>query len=420
MTEVALPAELEPGSLVDEYRIEAIAGRGGMGVVYRATEERLGRPVALKVIAPGLADDEAFRERFVREAALAGGIDHPNVVPVYAAGEVDGRLFIAMRWVDGDDLRALVERDGPLNPARAVEVVAAVAAALDAAHHRGLVHRDVKPANILVGEHVYLGDFGLARAAAQDRERGVTKTGQFVGTVEYIAPEQVLGRPATPATDVYTLGCVLFFALTGRHPFGVRSEYEMMTAHLEEGAPRITDTVPSAPAALDAVVARALEKAPEDRFASAGDLAVAARSALSSSPSAIAAPQPAPKRRRRRREAPMEQPRSSGGPRRRGRVIAVACVATVAAGAGAFFVTSGGEGDGDAEIRQAPDRQSAVAAQSRAAAPIASIPVGEGPEGIAAEGDAVWVTDSRANSLVRVDARSNALIGGRAAGRRRS
>ena len=409
MTDVALPAELEPGSHVDEYRIEALAGRGGMGVVYRATDERLGRAVALKVIAPGLAGDEAFRERFARESALAGAIDHPNVIPVYAAGEADGRLFLAMRWVDGDDLRALVDRDGPLDPVRAVEIVGAVAQALDAAHRRGLVHRDVKPANILVGEHVYLGDFGLARDAANDPEGGLTKTGQFVGTVEYIAPEQVLGRPVTAATDVYTLGCVLFFALTGGSPFGARSDYEMMTAHLEEEPPCAAAQVSTVPAALDSVIARALAKDPEDRFASAGDLALAARSALSSSPSALFAVTRAA-RRPRRRETPKASSTATG---RRGRLVAVAGVTLVAAAAGAFAVAGGGGDDGGGGARaakQAPVAQSAVA-QPRAAAAIASIPVGEGPEGIAADGDAVWVGDSRTNTLARIDARSNSLIG---------
>jgi DNA-binding beta-propeller fold protein YncE len=425
MTDVALPAELEPGSRIDEYRIEALAGRGGMGVVYRATEERLGRPVALKVITPGLAGDEAFRERFVRESAMAGAIDHPNVIPVYGAGEADGRLFLAMRWVDGDDLRELVERDGALDPARAVEVVAAVGEALDAAHRRGLVHRDVKPANILVGEHVYLGDFGLARDAADDSERGVTKTGQFVGTVEWVAPEQVLGRPATAATDVYGLGCVLFFALTGRSPFGARSDYEMMTAHLNEAPPRVVDLVADLPAALDAVVARALEKDPDDRFASAGDLAVAARSALTSSPSTVLAAKP-PK------PPKPKKPAATGG-RRRGPIAAAAGLTLIAAAAGAFALTSGGSNPAPARPAPTPaaaanggvaETAASVAAVAKnaitaatkpasagPAAPIASIPVGNGPEGIAAGGDAIWVANSQDDTLMRIDPRTNQPVG---------
>jgi serine/threonine-protein kinase len=401
-----------------------------MGVVYRATQERLGRPVALKVIAPGLAGDEAFRERFVRESALAGAIDHPNVVPVYGAGEADGRLYLAMRWVDGDDLRELVERDGALEPARAVEVVAAVAEALDAAHRRGLVHRDVKPANILVGEHVYLGDFGLARDAADDRERGVTKTGQFVGTVEYVAPEQVLGKPASAATDVYGLGCVLFFALTGRSPFAQRSDYEMMTAHLNEAPPRVSDHVPSVPAALDAVAARALEKDPADRFASAADLAVAARSALTSSPGEAAAAAPKPSRRRARRAASAAPAKARPAPSRRRRApLAVAGIALVAAAAGAFALTSGGDGDDPratapaaqvaadaagvtaAAKEVATAAKGAVVAELRPAAPVASVPVGDGPEGIAVDGDDVWVTNSRDDTLVRIDPSRNAVAG---------
>src|SRR5215211_5249146 len=267
MTDLASITDLEPGALVGEYRLEAVAGRGGMGVVYRAVQEPLGRRVALKVIAPAFASHDAFRERFVRESALASAIDHPNIVPVYGAGEADGRLFIAMRWVEGRDLRALVADHGPLEPASAAEIVASVAGALDAAHRRGLVHRDVKPANVMVGEHVYLGHFGLARQVTSDDGDAVTKTGQFVGTVEYVAPEQVLGQPATAATDIYGLGCVLFFALTGRAPFEGRSEYETMTAHLSEPPPQVTEHVASAPAALDVVVARALAKDPADRFA---------------------------------------------------------------------------------------------------------------------------------------------------------
>jgi YVTN family beta-propeller protein len=415
MTVVAQPAELEPGSLVDEYRIEALAGRGGMGVVYRAMQERLGRRVAHKVITPALAGDEAFRERFARESAMASAIDHPNVVPVYRAGEADGRLYLAMRWVDGDDLRDLVERDGALEPARAVQVVAAVAEALDAAHRGGLVHRDVKPANILVGEHVYLGDFGLARDAADDRQRGVTKTGQFVGTVEYVAPEQVLGKPASAATDVYGLGCVLFFALTGRSPFGERSDYEMMTAHLNEAPPRVVDQVPSVPAALDAVVARALEKDPADRFASAADFAVAARSALSSAPGEAPAAAPKPSRRRARRAPSATPANARAAGRRRRAPIAVAGVALLAAAAGAFAITSSRDG-GDAGVTAAARAdgsaaKGAVVAPPRPAVPVASVPVGDGPEGIAADGDDVWVTNSRDDTLVRVDPRRDAVAG---------
>jgi YVTN family beta-propeller protein len=415
MTHLASITDPEPGALLGDYRIEAVAGRGGMGVVYRAVQEPLGRRVALKVIAPALASDDAFRDRFVRESAMAGAIDHPNVVPVYGAGEVDGRLFMAMRWVEGQDLRALVADRGPLEPGSAVEIVASVAGALGAAHRRGLVHRDVKPANVLVGEHVYLGDFGLTRQVTSDDGGAVTKTGQFVGTVEYVAPEQVLGEPATPATDVYGLGCVLFFALTGRAPFEANSEYETMTAHLSEPPPRVTQHVASAPAALDVVVARALAKDPADRFATAEDLAVAARGALTSS-ALHAAPGAASQPRRRSRggtpaAAPgPRRPAAAGGRRKRGLVFAAGVAVLLAAGAaGIVAATGGGDTTGDAGARAANGAR-AVAA-TRAATAVASIPVGRGPEGVAADDEAVWVGNARDDTLARIDPARNALDG---------
>jgi DNA-binding beta-propeller fold protein YncE len=412
MTRLASLTDLEPGALLGEYRIEAIAGRGGMGVVYRAVQEPLGRRVALKVIAPAFASNDAFRDRFVRESALAAAIDHPNVMPMYGAGEADGRLFMAMRWVEGQDLRALVADRGRLEPAAAAEIVASVAGALDAAHRRGLVHRDVKPANVMIGEHVYLGDFGLARQVSSDDGRAVTKTGQFVGTVEYVAPEQVLGEPATAATDIYGLGCVLFFALTGRAPFAGRSEYETMTAHLSERPPRVTEHVGSAPAALDAVVARALAKDPADRFATAQDLAAAARGALASS-AVQAAPAPAARRRRSRSRAASAAPRptphpAASGRRKRGLALAVGVAVLLAAGGG-LVAASGGQTAGDADAGAGTAARTVGGA--RAAAPVASIPVGRGPEGVAFAEGSVWVGNARADTLSRIDPRRNKVDG---------
>src|ERR671934_63624 len=211
-------AELPVGSEFAGYRIEEVAARGGMGVVYRATQLRLGRTVALKLVTPTLARDESFRERFRREWMVAASIDHPNVIPVYEAGEEGDALFIAMRWVEGTDLRELID-SGALDPARAIHLVAQVASALDAAHARDLIHRDVKPANVLVTaeDHVYLTDFGLTKHASSIS--GLTRTGQWVGTVDYTAPEQIEGAPVTARTDVYSLGCVLFEALTGQTPY---------------------------------------------------------------------------------------------------------------------------------------------------------------------------------------------------------
>ena len=259
------------GSEIAGYRIVSLLARGGMGEVYLAEHAGLQRRVALKVLAPEFAEEPGFRERFVRESRMAASLDHPNVVPIYEAGEAEGRLFIAMRYVEGTDLRALIRRQGPLEPSRAVAVVAQVADALDAAHRKGLVHRDVKPANILIArdgregvEHVYLSDFGLTKRAAS--ESGVTGTGQFVGTLDYAAPEQFEGRPVDARTDVYSLGCVLYESLVGRPPFRRETDAEVMYAHLLEEPPRPSAERPDLPAGLDEVVAKAMAKRPGDRY----------------------------------------------------------------------------------------------------------------------------------------------------------
>ena len=256
------------GAHIAGCRIESVAGRGGMGIVYRATQLSLGRPVALKLIAPEHAADAGFRERFQRESRMAAAIDHPNVIPVYEAGEEDGRLYLVMRWVAGTDLHRLLRAEGRLEPARAAALVNQVAGALDAAHAAGLVHRDVKPANVLLsGDHAYLADFGLTRFAGADT---LTTDGHFLGTVDYMAPEQFHPGPNDARADVYALGCVLFAALTGRPPFIRETVPATMLAHLHDPPPRASDT-PGVPRDFDRVLARALAKAPEDRFPSAGD-----------------------------------------------------------------------------------------------------------------------------------------------------
>ncbi len=274
--------DLAPGTVIAGCRIEAVAGRGGMGVIYRATEVGLGRPVALKLIAPDRAADEGFRERFARESRLTASLDHPNVIPIYAAGEEDGRLYLVMRYVAGTDLQAALAARGRLDPARAVAIVRQVAAALDAAHATGLVHRDVKPANVLLGgepghEHVYLSDFGIVRAPAGDTK--LTDSGDWVGTVDFMAPEQLQGHRTDARTDVYGLGGVLYTALTGAVPYPRETAPATMLAHMTEPPPR-----PSAhadlPVDLDGVVARAMAKEPQARFPSAGDLAAAATAAI--------------------------------------------------------------------------------------------------------------------------------------------
>ena len=259
-------------------RIEAVAGRGGMGVVYRATQLGLDRAVALKLVAPERAADANFRARFEREARVAAAIEHPNVIPVYGAGEEDGRLYLLMRWVPGTDLQALIRRSGRLGHVHAATIVAQVAAGLDAAHAVGLVHRDVKPANVLLGGedgsgHVYLSDFGLTLDPSADTR--VTDSGEWFGTVDFMAPEQFEGdRPGT-RTDVYALGCVLYAALTGEPPFPRASVPGTILAHLNDPPPRPSATA-GVPQAFDGVVARALAKRPSDRYRSAGELASAA------------------------------------------------------------------------------------------------------------------------------------------------
>jgi serine/threonine protein kinase/DNA-binding beta-propeller fold protein YncE len=276
-------AEISIGSVLGGYRIEGVAGEGGMGRVYRATQIGLNRHVALKVIMPELAHEEDFRTRFTREAELSASIDHPNVIPVYEAGEADGRLFIAMRWVDGTDLRSVILREGGLDPARALAIVEQVAAALDAAHRGGLVHRDVKPANVMLTsthgqEHVYLTDFGLTKRA--ESVVALTRTGAFVGTPDYMPPEQIQGQRADARTDVYALGCLLFHALTAHPPYDRDTEIAKMYAHLHDPPPSVVAVAPQTPAGLDVVIARALAKQPDERYPSAGDLARAARAAL--------------------------------------------------------------------------------------------------------------------------------------------
>ena len=261
--------ELAPGEEFAGCRIEAVAGRGGMGVVYRATELSLGRPVALKLLTPERAGDQAFRDRFQRESRMAAAIDHPNVIPVYAAGEHDGSLYLVMRYVGGTDLHALLRERGALEPELAAELVAQVGAALDAAHAAGLVHRDVKPANVLLaGDHAYLSDFGLTRLARSETQ--LTESGQWLGTVEYCSPEQLRGERTDARADVYSLGCVLYAALTGRPPFAHGTVPATMLAHLHE-EPR-PPSERDAPREFDRVIARALAKDPAHRYPSTGDL----------------------------------------------------------------------------------------------------------------------------------------------------
>jgi len=273
----AVAASFTPGSRVAGYRLEQQIGAGGMAVVFRAVDERLGRRVALKLLAPALSADEAFRQRFIRESRAAAAVDDPHIIPVYEAGEADGVLFIAMRYVPGGDVRTLVSRHGPMPVARVGAIIFSVASALDAAHAAGLIHRDVKPANILVDvrpdrpDHVYLSDFGLSKGAMSSS--GLTGTGQFLGTVDYCAPEQIEGRPADGRADQYALACTAFELLAGTAPFRREQATATIWAHMSEPPPRLTGLRPDLPPAVDQVFGRALAKAPAYRYASCREFA---------------------------------------------------------------------------------------------------------------------------------------------------
>ena len=279
---------LRPGSRVAGYLLADLVGVGGMAVVFRAHDEGLGRTVALKVLAGNLAGDQAARERFTREARTVANVEHPHIIPVYAAGQADGLLYIAMRFVDGSDLHALIQSGGPLPPRRAAAFVSDMASALDAAHAVGVVHRDVKPANVLVDaqpgrpEHAYLTDFGVARVIRSTG--GLTIAGQFIGTPNYGAPEQISGALVDGRTDQYALACVAYELLTGSVPFKREDPMMVLYAHAYADPPRLTAARPDLPAAVDAVLTRGLAKQPGQRYDTCGDFADALREALGLDP----------------------------------------------------------------------------------------------------------------------------------------
>ncbi|MFF8606948.1 serine/threonine-protein kinase [Streptomyces sp. NPDC015346] len=284
-----LPAGRESGLVgkqIAGYVVQAEIGRGGMAVVYRARDVRLDRTVALKLLAPELARNDTFRKRFAHESRVAAAIDHPHIVPVFEAGETEGVLYIAMRYVPGQDLRALLDREGALAPVKAGRIAVQVASALDAAHAHDLVHRDVKPGNILVAEgtdrdhpeHVYLTDFGLTKKSLS--LTGLTTVGQFVGTLDYVAPEQISGRPVDGRCDVYSLACVVFETLTGVPPFRRDDDMALLWAHQYDPPPPLSSERPGLPDAADAVLAKALAKAPEERYGTCLEFVAALRAAL--------------------------------------------------------------------------------------------------------------------------------------------
>ena len=380
------------GATLGGYRIDALIARGGMGVVYRATHIALDRPVALKVIARELAGKEGFRERFLRESRLAARLDHPAVVPILDAREEDGELIVAMRLVEGGDLRKLIDSEGALPAPQAIELLAQVAGALDSAHAAGIVHRDVKPHNILVErDRAFLTDFGLAKAL---EDSGVLSDASVVGTLEYMSPEQWQGRRVGPATDVYSLGCVLYEALTGIAPY----------------ARKASDTEPEIPEGLDAVIERAVAKEPADRYPSAGALIEAAgehqggppakTQVLSERPDKPTLALPgggagagaAPRR-------PFGEPggRTSRHPAALldrlpawpWRWIVAAAVAAVAVVVALVLLLSGGD---DVSVS-------------------APIEVGHGPLRVAAGEGSVWVTSATDGTLIRIDPRAETVVG---------
>jgi serine/threonine protein kinase len=325
------------GETFGGYTIESLLGRGGMGAVYLATHARLARKVALKLIAPELAHDDGFRARFLRESQLAASLDHPNVIPIYDADEVDGVLFLAMRYVSGPSLQLVLRSRGSLPPEETLRIAEQIGGALDAAHTAGLVHRDVKPANILLaepGDHAYLCDFGLAKHTSS---QGVTRTGFFLGTVDYCAPEQIEGRPLDGRADVYSLGGVLFHCLAGQPPYRRETEFAVLNAHLHDPPPALSSVRPDLPRALDGVVVTAMAKHPEVRYSTAGALADAFRAAVAGTDSDATRVAPTLPAAPPALDAPT---RALMRPRRRGRLIASLLLVTALAVAAVVAVVA--------------------------------------------------------------------------------
>ena len=371
------PAHLfgfQAGSLLAGYRLESRVGAGGMAVVFRARDDRLNRLVALKILAPALASDSAFRARFIAESRAAAAVDDPHIIPVYEAGEADGVLFIAMRFVQGGDLYQVLTREGALPPDRVAGFISPVASALDAAHRAGLVHRDVKPANILVDaredrpDHVYLSDFGVSKAIAS---AGLTGPGNFVGTPDYSAPEQIQGRDVDGRTDQYALACVAFQLLTGTLPFGSDEDTPALLAHLSTPPPSLVARMPDLPGAVDQVVARAMAKAPEQRYASCLNFADALRGALGLAPydpqgstAAPISPPPATSPPRIRTLIASGTERPTAITRHRLLALVLGCAVLAAAGVIPFVLKSPAKSPGPASTPSPARTASPAAAQT--------------------------------------------------------
>jgi streptogramin lyase len=361
------------------YRIEELIGRGGMGVVYRAYDLRLKRTVALKLMAPDVARDQGFRERFLRETELAASLEHPNVVPIHDAGNVDGRLYLAMRHVEGGDLRAVLRSGEAPTPARTLELVRQVASALDAAHASGLVHRDVKPSNVLLDGrgHVYLADFGLTRRL--DDLGPEAADGRSLGTPAYLAPEQIEGGTVDGRTDVYALGCLLYECLTGSPPFARDSRLAVAWAHLEEEPPSASAARPDLPEAIDAVIAKAMAKDPAQRYPTCAELVAAAEAALG-----------------------LGRLKVSG--RRHLALLALTLLLGVAALATALGLRSGG---GAAGAPLAAKGNSVVRVDPATGAIEAVVELDREPAAVAVGGDSVWVHVHGA--ILELDPRNNEI-----------
>jgi hypothetical protein len=370
------PAEVQIGDEFLGYRIDEQIGHGGMGVVYRASDLRLKRTVALKLVTPELALDERFRERFARETELAISLEHPNVVPIYDAGDMAGRLYLAMRLVAGTDLRKLLRAEGALEPSRALAICRQVANALDAAHARGLVHRDVKPSNILLdeAEHVYLADFGLTRRL---EEKGAQAgEGRSVGTPAYLAPEQIEGGPVDGRADVYSLGCVMYECLTGGAPFVHGSRLAVAWAHMEEEPPSASERDSNLPAAVDDVLRGAMAKSPDERYRTCAALMEAAEAAFGI------------------------RPRSRGRWRL---VVAALGAATIAVVAAAFLLRGG-----DATPAVEPDSLVKIDLESGKIVDVR--PMGRIPSQIEIVGRYVFAASEGDGTLTRVDTRTGAVV----------